>query len=59
MDAQFRQKIEDYVGLHLKLAGQLVDADFTHSMTSRCYHANTGIIRQFFSSFFRTPQDYS
>jgi len=32
-DAQFGQNVENDVGLDLKLAGQLVDADFTHTVT--------------------------
>lgn len=32
-DAQFRQNVENDAGLDLKLAGQLVDADFTHTVT--------------------------
>jgi hypothetical protein len=32
-NAQFRQQLEYDVGLDLKFAGQLVDADFTHTMT--------------------------
>lgn len=32
-DAQFGQNVENDAGLDLKLAGQLVDADFTHTVT--------------------------
>src|SRR5271168_1464553 len=34
-DTQFRQRLEDYVGFYFELAGQLIDANFTHTMTFR------------------------
>ncbi len=33
-DTQFRQKVQDHVRLDFKLASQLIDADFTHTLTN-------------------------
>jgi hypothetical protein len=41
-DAEFGQQIQDDVGLDLQLAGQLVDADFTHTVApSRSFSASS------------------
>src|SRR5579864_5411952 len=34
-DTQLRQRLEDYVGFDFELTGQLIDANFTHTMTFR------------------------
>jgi hypothetical protein len=51
-DAQFRQRLENYVGLYFELAGQLIDANFTHTMTFRKpNNAANGFSRKFGFSF--------
>jgi hypothetical protein len=32
-NAQLGQRLEDHVGLYFELAGQLIDANFTHTIT--------------------------
>jgi hypothetical protein len=34
-DTQLRQRLKNYVGFYFELAGQLIDANFTHTMTFR------------------------
>jgi len=45
-DAQYREQVEDHVGLDFKLASQLIDADFDHTVCPVIHLRHRGCLLQ-------------
>jgi len=52
--AEIAQQIDDYIRLDLKLAGQLIDADFTHTVTPQAQKDAQGFLHAPDLTFTRT-----
>jgi len=57
-NTQLRQRLENHVRLYFELAGQLIDTNFTHTMTFRAspdLHPSVRIFTKFRLLLFRNP----